>query len=144
MNKNTKSAGRPAAQLVYPSGPFTVKQLYALNKRRVKWELSIRQHIDRAIEARWISKTIAKVHTGQAGKPAHLFSLTKWGQAKLNVKGGSTPIKTPITIEVPTPAPAVEIPLTEAVATPTTVVEVSAPTSEAIVEATMAALAPVI
>jgi hypothetical protein len=97
MNTKTKSVGRPAAKLVYPDGSFTVKELYALNKRRVKWDLSIRQHIEKGIAHRWISKNITTLQNGNVGKPAHVYSLTKWGQAKLNIKHSTKPIEIPLT-----------------------------------------------
>ena len=121
MNTKTKSVGRPAAQLVYPDGPFTIKQLHALNKRKVRWELSIRQHIERNIEHRLISSRIETVKSGKVGKPAHVFTLTKRGLANLKVKGGGTPTEAPVVdvaVETPAIPPTSEISLTEIVPAP--------------------------
>ena len=68
---NTKSkVGRPSAQLVYPSTPFTIDQLFELNKGKVKWELSVRQHVNKEVARRGITK-LAKTVTGQP----HLLAL---------------------------------------------------------------------
>ncbi len=132
---NTKpKVGRPSAKLVYPEGTFTVKQLHAMNRKKVEWELSIRQHIERNIAKRYIVKDKAKVHTGTVGKPADLFRLTKWGMAKLPVKASKTP------------EPVVEVSVKEIVAVPAEsqpAVVLPQNTPENIVNATLEALTPV-
>ena len=115
--KQIQTVGRPKAKLVYPNGPFTVDELYALNSRTVKCKLSIRQHIARAQADRFVSVRVGSVQTGKVGKPAHIYSLTKWGQSKLSlVNETPIPLDAPV-VEVPAAveAPAaIEIPGVEA------------------------------
>jgi hypothetical protein len=100
----TNKVGRPATNLIWPTGLFTIQQLHVLNSKKIRWELSARQHVERMMSKRYVSKAKETVETGKPGKPAHLFSLTKWGERKLTVKASRKNVKAPVA----EPAPAVE------------------------------------
>lgn len=124
---NTKSkVGRPAKVLVYPSTPFTIDQLFEMNKGTVKWELSVRQHVKREIARRGITELVKTVKTGKVGKPAYLYTLTKFGQKRLTVATVATEVPTPVTqvpisMEAPAAPEAVAITAVTAEAVPVVV-----------------------
>lgn len=100
---SAKLRGRPAAKVKYPRGSFTVASLFAANATVVKWALSIRQHIEKGIEAGTITQLPKNVMTGKVGKPAHRFILTK------NIRKAKVTKATPkVTETVATPTPVVE------------------------------------
>jgi hypothetical protein len=112
-SKNTSSkAGRPSTKLVYPAGSFTISQLFALNQGRIKWELSARQHVAKEQARRWVTKLNKTVKTGAPGKPADLYTLTKWGQRKLEVQAAPTHVE--VSMETPSAPEAVAVTVTEA------------------------------
>lgn len=108
MSTKTNRPGRPAAKLNYPSGLFTIGQLYEINKDKVKHELSIRQHIEKARSRRWVSKERKPLETGTVGKPPFLYKVTKRGMINLNV---ILPVEAPKN-EIPAEVQLTSIPLT--------------------------------
>jgi hypothetical protein len=73
----TSHPGRPATELVYPeNGAFTVNELFELNKSKVKWALTIRQHIEKGLENGNLKKLKTKPVPGQLGKPPSRYIKT--------------------------------------------------------------------
>lgn len=111
MNKNNKSAtksstpksvGRPAFNLKFPRGAFTIAQLFELNKATVKWSLTIRQHVEKELAKGFLTKLTETVKTGKVGKPAHKFIRTAVLAGVKARKEGATPTKSPTEVPVNT------------------------------------------
>ena len=77
MNKNTtpKPVGRPALDIKFPAGAFTINELHSLNPQ-AKWSLTIRQHVQKQLKVGWLSKLPKTRPTGGVGKPSDLFIRT--------------------------------------------------------------------
>lgn len=69
--KNVARRGRPAFQLVYPRGSFTVAELAKVNPGVCT--LTVRQHIDKGIDTRFLKLLNDTVQTGKVGKPAFKY-----------------------------------------------------------------------
>jgi hypothetical protein len=159
MNTKTKSVGRPAAEIKYPRGIFTMKELFALNRCGSDTgvcKLTVIKHVDAEVQAKFLTLLKDRVMTGKVGKPAHRFIRTAVykGLKQARKARGGTPVETLVTVEAPaviaTPIPVVEIPTVVIDVPVNEIVSIPAPTpapaitQEAIVDATLAALAPAI
>lgn len=132
MNTKTRSVGRPAAEIKYPRGIFTMKELFALNRCGQNdgvCKLTVIKHVDAKLEAKFLTLLKDRVMTGKVGKPAHRYIRTAVykGLKQARKARGGTPSEAPI-VEVaalpatPAPSPAV--------------IETSAPASVAIAPVT--------
>lgn len=119
--KTPGKVGRPAAELTYPRGAFTINELFEANKDKVKWPLTVRQHVEKQVKAGFLSKLPDTEKTGKVGKPAfrYMRSAVLAGIEARKAKSeteGSTPSETPVQAEAPVevtnPAPVVEVSLT--------------------------------
>jgi hypothetical protein len=113
-----KKAGRPAFEIKYPKGMFTVDELFDLNNsgksKKVKCKLTIRNHIQRDLET-GVLKQVGSVKTGKAGQPAiQYIRATVWAALEAARAGRLTKANTPTTDE-PSPAVSVDTPVTETV-----------------------------
>jgi len=82
-NKNTRSVGRPAAELVWPRGIFTIDEAFELNKKAVKWPLTVRQHVVKALANKTLTLLKDTVQTGKPGRPASkLIRTAVWKALK--------------------------------------------------------------
>jgi hypothetical protein len=105
MNKNTtpKPVGRPALDIKFPAGAFTINELHALNPQ-AKWSLTIRQHVQKQLKAGWLTKLPKTRPTGGVGKPADLFIRTAMFKAAGARKAARAALnETPVAVDVVTP-----------------------------------------
>jgi len=88
MNKNTNvksTRGRKQLKINWPTGAFTVDELFARNskeagKGNVKCELTARNHIARGLAAGKLVKLAEKLTTGKVGAPAFKFQLATYAK----------------------------------------------------------------
>lgn len=80
MNTNTR--GRKPLKVKFPTGAFTVDELYALNKPvSPKFcELTARNHIARGLASGKLVKLSEKLNTGKVGAPAFKFQLASYAK----------------------------------------------------------------
>jgi hypothetical protein len=85
MNANTKSLrGRKPLTVKFPTGAFTVDQLFSLNSGLVKCELTARNHIKRGLASGKLMKLAEKLVTGTVGAPAFKFQLASYAKKNAN------------------------------------------------------------
>ena len=86
MNTNTTvRRGRKPLKVNYPTGAFTVDELFARNskltgKGNLKCELSARNHIGRGLASGKLVKLTEKLNTGKVGAPAFKFQLATYAK----------------------------------------------------------------
>jgi hypothetical protein len=108
MNANVKSTrGRKPLKVKFPTGAFTVDQLFAMNDKAkggsVKCELTARNHIKRGLATGKLVKLADKLNTGKVGAPAFKFQLAsyaKHNEARRAKKALAPAIETPEAPEV--------------------------------------------
>lgn len=100
------SPGRNPLNVTYPKGAFTVEQLFALNSQAnggpVKCELTIRNHIKKALASGKIVRLPEKAVTGTVGAPAFRFQLKSAADYNAARKNKSKVVEaTPAVTEAP-------------------------------------------
>lgn len=113
-NKSVRPVGRPSAELKYPRGAFTVKDLFELNKGTVKWELTVRQHVEKQVESHFLTKLENTVQTGKPGRPNFKYIRTSVWKGVQDRKNKEVTVVNPAESDVVgVPATAVENPVVE-------------------------------
>lgn len=79
-NKN----GRPRFAVKFPTGKFTVDELFAKNSTLIKCELTARNHITRGLASGKLVKLAEKLNTGKVGAPAFKFQLSTYAKHNAN------------------------------------------------------------
>lgn len=151
---NTKTApkvGRPAAELKYPRGVFTLNQLVDLNPGVCR--LTCIKHVAAELDSKFLTLLKEPVRTGKVGKPALRYIRTSINkglkQAKRTRKnhtpavagtpdiGTSTEVsvETVTAVATPTPKPTVTIPVEQPVAIAAAPAQTPAPIMEPAVQA---------
>lgn len=154
MSNKNKTVGRPAAQIKYPRSIFTLNDLFEMNHTPRKsngrgrkadpakiCKLTIIKHVDARLADNTLTKLPETVHTGKPGKPAFRYILTSRLPKPAVVEAPAPVVEAPV---APPTVATTEIPLTEAVPAPAPVAPAPAVEAPSVVDATLAALTPVI
>lgn len=96
--KSVKSVGRPAAELKFPRGIFTIKDLADLNPDVCR--ATVINHVESELDAKFLTRLAETVKTGKVGKPAHKFVRTSVFNLMKNRKKSSRKAVAPVA-EVP-------------------------------------------
>jgi hypothetical protein len=134
MNKTNKnSVGRPYADIVYPRGAFTIKQLHEANPNVCP--LTVRKHVVNELDTKFLTLLKDTVKTGKPGKPADKFIRTAVykGLKSARKARGKTIMVSTVAAEVP-----VEIPIQNTTVTTYAAVPVSLEEVPSLVEAVKA------
>lgn len=123
-----RSVGRPAAEIKYPRGVFTLNDLYEMNHTPKKslgrgkkavpakiCKLTLIKHISARLEDKSLTLLPETAKTGKVGKPAYRYILTSVQERleKARQAKGGTPTEAPVAV-----SPTVDIPLTVSVPDP--------------------------
>lgn len=82
--KNKTKSGRPRFAVKFPTGKFTVDELFAKNSTLIKCELTARNHINRGLASGKLVKLAEKLNTGKVGAPAFKFQLATYAKHNAN------------------------------------------------------------